>query len=175
MEWERQTAGPYLVALNPRQWGADLGPCESTGFGQLCREASEKLDDIYAYAGIKASLGTAAPLPAARSWTAVDMTSQNLIALLKIEAFTQNAPSTALRITLPDPEPFGITGQGQGRAQLTREGAGALMGLQADVPMGDETLSFLISRPGNWDGKSNIWSGLVVNTNTGKAFKINLF
>jgi Ca-activated chloride channel homolog len=56
-----------LVALNPRQWDATLGPCEETAAGQLCRMADIPGDALSGYRAIAATIrvtGTTAPAEA---------------------------------------------------------------------------------------------------------------
>jgi Ca-activated chloride channel family protein len=60
------TGSEPLVALNPRQWDASLGPCEETAAGQLCRMADMPGDALAGFRAIAATLRvTGAALPEA--------------------------------------------------------------------------------------------------------------
>ncbi|GAB1477844.1 hypothetical protein MASR2M74_03860 [Paracoccaceae bacterium] len=50
-----------MVALNPRQWDATLGPCEDIAIGRLCRDAGLAGEDLQAYRMIRATLEYRAP------------------------------------------------------------------------------------------------------------------
>lgn len=52
----RADRGNAMVALNPRQWDAMLGPCEDISVGRLCRDAGLEGEDLQAYRMIKATL-----------------------------------------------------------------------------------------------------------------------
>lgn len=53
-----------MIALNPRQWDAMLGPCEDTPAGQLCRNGDLSEDEMIGYRAIAATIrlsGTQSP------------------------------------------------------------------------------------------------------------------
>ena len=52
----RGTGDTPLAALNPRQWDASLGPCETTAAGQLCRLAEMPDEALSGYRALAASL-----------------------------------------------------------------------------------------------------------------------
>jgi Ca-activated chloride channel family protein len=45
-----------MVALNPRQWDAMLGPCDETAIGPLCRTGAMGAEDLQAYHMLRATL-----------------------------------------------------------------------------------------------------------------------
>lgn len=57
------TGSEPLVALNPRQWDAMLGPCEETAAGQLCRMADMPGDALAGYRAIAATLRVTGAAP----------------------------------------------------------------------------------------------------------------
>ncbi|HBD90765.1 MAG: hypothetical protein A2092_00650 [Rhodobacteraceae bacterium GWE1_64_9] len=52
----RADRGTALVAVNPRQWDAMLGPCAAIRIGQVCRDAGLTGEDLQAYRMIEATL-----------------------------------------------------------------------------------------------------------------------
>ena len=52
----RADRGPAMVALNPRQWDAMLGPCDQIRIGVLCRDAGLTPQDMQAYRMMQATL-----------------------------------------------------------------------------------------------------------------------
>jgi Ca-activated chloride channel family protein len=52
----REDRGTVLIALNPRQWDAMLGPCEEIRIGQICRDAALGAEDLQAYRMIKSTV-----------------------------------------------------------------------------------------------------------------------
>jgi Ca-activated chloride channel family protein len=62
----REDRGDALVAVNPRQWDAMLGPCEEIRIGRLCRSEGLAGDDLRAYRIMRATLeyGVAEESPA---------------------------------------------------------------------------------------------------------------
>ncbi|QDZ11587.1 hypothetical protein [Devosia ginsengisoli] len=52
----RADRGETMVALNPRQWDAMLGPCEDIPAGRLCRSAAMTAGDLQAYRILRATL-----------------------------------------------------------------------------------------------------------------------
>lgn len=52
----RADRGNALVAVNPRQWDAMLGPCAEIRIGQVCRDAGLAGEDLQAYRMIEATL-----------------------------------------------------------------------------------------------------------------------
>ena len=57
----RGTGDTPLAALNPRQWDASLGPCETTAAGALCRLAEMPAEALPGYRALAASLKHTAP------------------------------------------------------------------------------------------------------------------
>lgn len=63
----RPDRGEALIALNPRQWDAMLGPCETTAIGTLCRTEPMSGPDLQAYRMLAATLEVAAVTPTTRA------------------------------------------------------------------------------------------------------------
>jgi Ca-activated chloride channel family protein len=74
------TGSEPLVALNPRQWDASLGPCEDIAAGQLCRMSDMPGDALAGYRALAATLRVtdAAPPAPALSTPVIEGTPLNL-------------------------------------------------------------------------------------------------
>ncbi|KRA53095.1 vWA domain-containing protein [Devosia sp. Root635] len=62
--FERADSNETMIALNPRQWDAMLGPCEDIPAGRLCRSEAMAAGDLQAYGILRATLelGQAGPV-----------------------------------------------------------------------------------------------------------------
>ncbi len=172
----RSRGGAMSAALNPRQWDAQLGPCEDVPQGILCREETEVVRDLADYALIKDSLLGDFPaalggLPLGRSWTIEDSALGTQIGLLKFEQPAERAPSVRALLKFTDATLLGISDSSIVEAELTlRWGDDATIGyIDGQFDVDGTPIALTLSRPSGWDGTLNQWSGQILNLQNNRA------
>ncbi|WOI35429.1 hypothetical protein R1T40_22070 (plasmid) [Tritonibacter scottomollicae] len=182
MQMARATGGAFSIVLNPRQWDAQLGPCEEIQQGLLCRETSDVLKDQTDYELIRNSLNGDFPkpegwLPIGRSWTVEDRNLGVRVGLIKFDEPIERAETVSASIHLDNPDQFGLDESGIVQTQLGLIWDQNLIvnAIDGEIPVGDGTLFLLLARPGGWDGTSDVWVGNIANPANGRAVLVNLY
>ncbi|WP_297340220.1 VWA domain-containing protein [Pseudophaeobacter sp.] len=182
MTMARMSGGPFTVALNPRQWDAQLGPCEEVPQGLLCRETSDVLADQTAYALIRNSLHGDFPKPQGwrpigRSWIIEDRNLGVQVGLIRFEEPQERAETVSASIRLDNPDQFGL-GEGgivQAELGLLWDQDLVLNAIDGEISFDDGALFVLLARPSGWDGTTDVWVGNIANPANGRAVLVNLY
>lgn len=178
----RMQDGAFNVALNPRQWDAQLGPCEQVPQGLLCFETTEVLRDQTDFELIRNSLHGDMPkpdgwLPLDRSWTIDDKIMGGTIGLMKLVEPDERAQTIKVQLMLSNPDQFGLQDQSATEAELRLgwDNRPVVSSMEGTVAFADGNIELLLSRPGGWDGISNQWSGQITNTATNQTAFVKLY
>ncbi|WP_432448370.1 vWA domain-containing protein [Aliiroseovarius marinus] len=178
----RAHGGAFGVALNPRQWDAQLGPCKEVPQGLLCHEATDVLRDQTDFELIYFSLHGDMPkpegwLPLDRSWTVEDKIMGGTIGLMKFVEPDERAETIKAQMMLSNPGQFGLQDGSVVEADLRLgwDNHPLVTSMQGRVAFADGAIELLLSRPGNWDGESNQWSGQITNTATNQTAFVKLY
>ncbi|SMR82106.1 von Willebrand factor type A domain-containing protein [Aliiroseovarius halocynthiae] len=172
----RARNGAMLVALNPRQWDTQTGPCEDVPQGMLCRDETEVVRDLADYALIRDSLLGVFPsalgdLPLGRSWTIEDKALGQQIGLLKFEQPEERAANVKALLKLSDSVLLGISDSPIVEAELALNwGDDAKIGyIDGTFDVNGVSIALSLSRPSGWDGTSNQWSGQILNMKSNRG------
>ncbi|WP_353308747.1 VWA domain-containing protein [Shimia sp. NS0008-38b] len=182
MHLARNTAGAFTVALNPRQWDAQLGPCEEVASGLLCRTTSDVLRDQTDYEMIRNSLNGDFPkpdgwLPIGRTWTIEDRTLGVRVGLLKLDEPQKRAETVIASVRLDNPDQFGLSDKGivQTELGLIWDKDLIVNAIDGEIRFEDGALFVLLARPGGWDGTQDVWVGQIVNQANHRAVLVDLY
>ncbi len=182
MQMARMTGGAFSVALNPRQWDAQLGPCEEVASGLLCRESSDVLMDQTDYEMIRNSLNGDFPkpegwLPIGRSWTIADRVLGVRVGLLKFEEPQEGDETVTAFVQLDNPAQFGLrdTTIAQAELSLIWDQNQIVNAVNGEIAFEDGAVSVLLARPGGWDGVQDVWVGQIVNQANYRAVLVDLY
>ncbi|MGB0959180.1 MAG: vWA domain-containing protein [Halocynthiibacter sp.] len=174
--------GAFNVTLNPRQWDAQIGPCEDVPQGILCHETTDVLRDQTDFELIRNSFHGDMPkpdgwLPLERSWTVDDKIMGTTIGLMKMGEPDERAQTIKVQMMLSNPSQFGLQDKAVAEADLRLgwDNRPVVIGMEGTVAFGDGKLELLLSRPGNWDGTSNQWSGQITNSATHQTAFVKLY
>ena len=178
----RMHDGAFNVALNPRQWDAQLGPCVEVPQGMLCHEATDVLRDQTDFELIYFSFHGDMPkpdgwLPLDRSWTIDDKIMGGTIGLMKMVEPDERAETIKVQLMLSNPNQFGLQDEAVATAELRLgwDNRPVVTSMNGTVAFAGGSLELLLSRPGDWDGTSNQWSGQITNTATNQTAFVKLY
>lgn len=182
VEMARLDRGVFSVVLNPRQWDAQLGPCEEIAQGMLCREETEVELDLKDYDLIKRGLAGELPkpegwLPIGRSWTIMERALGNPYGLVKIDEPAERAETTTgmisvtseLFLGIKNPSPVPVV------FDVTWNNAPLITDLFGRFEIDGEAYDIRLVRPGEWDGSTNVWNGEMSKSSAFGLVPIELF
>nr|WP_319948138.1 VWA domain-containing protein [uncultured Shimia sp.] len=179
---KRAQGEAFNVALNPRQWDAQLGACVEVPQGMLCHEATDVLRDQTDFELIRNSFHGDMPkpdgwLPLDRSWTIDDKIMGGVIGLMKIVEPDERAETIPVQLMLSNPTQFGLQDETVAVAELRLgwDNRPVVTSMSGTVAFADGSLEVLLSRPGDWDGTSNQWSGQITNIATHQTAFVKLY
>lgn len=182
MQMARTVDGAFSVSLNPRQWDAQLGPCEEVASGLLCRETSDVLRDQTDYEMIRNSMNGDFPkpdgwLPIGRSWTIEDRVLGTRVGLINLDEPQERAETVTAAIRLDKPDRFGLRDKAivQTELGLIWDKNLIVNAIDGEVGFEDGALFLLLARPGGWDGTQDVWVGQIVNQANHRAVLVNLY
>ena len=95
--FERADKDETMIALNPRQWDAMLGPCENIPAGRLCRSEMMAAEDLRAYHILRATLEAAKAGPVTQAALSSDLAG-------RIEGVELSAPDGVNLLDLIAPQ-----------------------------------------------------------------------
>lgn len=182
VDMARLDRGEFIVVLNPRQWDAQLGPCEAIARGQICRSESEVELDLQDYQIIKDGLEGKLPqpegwLPLGRSWTILDRALDMPFGLLKIDTPTERAETTTGYISVTSEVYLGITDTTPAPVefQLYWSNEGLVEGLYGHFEVEGKAYNIRLARPSDFDGSRNVWRGEITQEGSFQAAIIDIF
>lgn len=178
----RTRGGAFTVALNPRQWDAQLGPCVEVPQGVLCHEETDVLRDQTDFELIYFSFHGEMPrpdgwLPLERSWTMDDKIMGGTIGLMKMTEPKERAETITVQLMLTNPGQFGLQDTSPAAAELRLgwDNRPLVTSMTGTVALADGRLDLILSRPDGWDGTSNQWSGQIINRKTNQTTFVRLY
>lgn len=182
VEMGRLSGGAFGVILNPRQWDAQLGPCEEVPQGLLCRDETEVAPDLADYQAIKASFLGDLPVPEGqfdlgRSWTIQDSILGGGVGLMRFDDPEEGAEQVAGNLMLSNPGYFGLTSQEVLAInwQLVWDDAPQVISITGTVEVEGQSVSIRLSRPGGWDGTTDTWRGEITNQSNYRVARVDVF
>lgn len=182
VEMARLDRGEFMVVLNPRQWAAQLGPCEEIAQGQLCRDESEVALDLQDYEIIKSSFAGDLPkpegwLPLGRSWTIMERGLDQYYGLLKIDEPAERAETTTGLISVTSELYLGIKNTDPVAVEfdLNWNNTPLVTDLFGRFEIDGEAYDIRLVRPSEWDGSLNVWRGEMSKNGVFLSVPIEIF
>lgn len=182
VEMARLDGGAFLVVLNPRQWDAQLGPCEDIARGQLCRDETGVALDLQDYDFIKRGLEGDLPkpegwLPLGRSWTIVEGAMDTPYGLLNIDEPSERAETTTGHISITSELLLGVSNAEPVLVsfELIWDDTGRVTDLFGRFDIEDVAYDIRLARPADWDGTLNTWRGELSQSDSFLSLPITVF